>query len=388
MALPPPYHTTAEALGVVDSLVAAHPDRIRRFVIGRSTQEGQDIVAVHLGGDLRAPGTRPAVLLNGPHHADEIVGVEIVLAALRSLIDGYGRDADITRWMDTYDLYAVPVPNPDGHRVVTSGADPRWRKNTRDTDGDGVLHEYGEGIDLNRNYDFNWAHGGSDDPTNGRYRGTHPFSEAENRAMRTLVEQVRPMLSLSYHSQGEVLFYPWDWRGRRAPDDRLLTSLARDVAGSIRTMRGDTTYAYTPGAGTVGQSYSWLYGRYGTFDMVVEVGRGSHVFPAETVPGLVAANLPGIWTLLRRGEGPGACVAVTDAATGAPVQAEVWLPRIETEDVDRRRTNALGRYWRLLEPGMHAVHVSAPGYGSAIETLRVEPSGWTCLDVALAPDAP
>jgi hypothetical protein len=66
----------------------------------------------------------------------------------------------------------------------------------------------GDGIDLNRTYDFNWAHGGSGEVTSERYRGEMPFSEPETRALAGLAQRERFLLSLTYHSQGKVIYYP------------------------------------------------------------------------------------------------------------------------------------------------------------------------------------
>ena len=250
-----------------------------------------------------------------------------------------------------------------------------------------ILYEYPEGVDLNRNYDFNWAHGGSGDSASVRYRGPYPLSEGENRAIDHLARDRRFLVSLTYHSQGEVVYYPWNWRGRPAPDDRLLTAIAQDLAGSISTMKGDTCYRAEYGAGTVGQTYPYLYGRYGTMDFVVETGRGSHIFPTDEIGGIIASNLEGIRTILRRASGPGIAVHVTDSRTGKPLGATVWLPDIDTEEIDRRTAHPVtGRHWRLLLPGKHRVIVSRDGYDRAIfDEIAVGPEGWTTLEVQLTP---
>ena len=100
------------------------------------------------------------MLFNGCHHSDEVMGAEIVVALMEKLVAGYGRDHEVTAWMNSLEIYLVPVINVDGHNVVTSGHDPRWRKNLRDVNGDGVTGIYPEGVDVNRGYDFNWAMGG------------------------------------------------------------------------------------------------------------------------------------------------------------------------------------------------------------------------------------
>jgi hypothetical protein len=384
LRLEPPYHTYESLQRALESLQRSYPDRIRLATIGTTTAGKRPIRAVTLAANVRREDHRPTILFNGCHHSNEILGAEICLNILTTFASSYGKDPEITRWMDLFQITVIPVLNVDGYVVVTSGEDPRWRKNRRETTGDGVL-DLRDGVDINRNYDFNWAHGGSPDPASERYRGPYPFSESENRAFASLASAKRFLSSLTYHSQGEVIFYPWTWRGRKAPDDSLLTLIARSIAGSIPTMRGDSTYRAEYGAGLVGQSYPWLYGELGTFDFVVETGWGASFPPAHHVPGIVRANMMGVREFLRRAEGPAIRVSVLDRRTRKPVDAEVWLPAVETEDVRRRTTRpGTGVYHRLVLPGTYAVIVRAKGYlPLVIKDVQVAESGVTGIRAEL-----
>lgn len=384
--LDPYYHSYARIIALADELMQAQPRLMQRFQIGATTQFHQPIYAYRLSNDATVAQDRPAVLLNGAHHSDEIIGTETVVAMMQKLVAGYGSDPAVTRWMDQLEIWLVPVVNVDGHNVVTSGHDPRWRKNLRDVNGDGITGVYPEGVDVNRGYDYNWAMGGSDQPDAYSYRGPHPFSEAENRAMRQLADLRQFLLSISYHSQGEVIFYPWTWGGKAAPDDKVITRIVRGVAAQIGKMDGSGTYDMSPG-GPSSQSYPWLYGRRGTIDMIVETGKGSHIFSAEDAAGIVNENLKGAAALFDQAFGPGLSVRVTDAKTGAPLAAEVWLPRIDNETLDRRPSNAeFGRAYRLLDPGTYYVVITRPGYETVVlpaQTVAAE--GWTELEIALVP---
>ncbi|MDB6093033.1 MAG: hypothetical protein JWM32_595 [Verrucomicrobia bacterium] len=388
LKLPAPYHRYDEIVARADELVKLHPERIARIQIGETTQYHRPIYAYRVSSDARHSQPKPGVMFNGCHHSDEVMGAEIVFTLLQKLVLEYGTNPEVTAWVDRCEIFLVPVVNVDGHDIVTSGRDPRWRKNARDVNGDGVAGVFPEGVDVNRGYDFNWAMGGTDRPEKDSYRGRHPFSEAENRAMRHLAELKPFLLSISYHSQGEVIYYPWAWGAQAAPDDALLREIAGEVAAKIPTMSGGGTYAVSPG-GPSSQSYVWLYGRKGDFDFIIETGKGTHLFAPEEVPGIIAANLEGVRALMARTDGPGLAVRVTDAATARPLRAEVWLPRIENETVDRRATESeFGCYWRLLRPGFYELIISAPGYEPAVfPGLVVAPGKWTNLDVRLQPSS-
>ena len=387
LKLPSVYHSYNQIVARADELVKLHPERIARIQIGETTQFHRPIYAYRVSSDARRSQAKPGVLFDGCHHSDEVMGAEIVFTLLQKLVTEYGSSPDVTRWVDQFEIYFVPVINVDGHDIVTSSRDPRWRKNARDVNGDGITGVFPEGVDVNRGYDFNWAMGGTDRPEKDSFRGPHPFSEAENRAMRHLTELKSFVLSISYHSQGELIYYPWSWNGQPAPDDVLIREIAGEVAGRIHTMEGTATYAVSPG-GPSSQSYVWLYGRKGDFDFIIETGKGTHLFAPEEVPTIIAENLKGVEALLARMSGPGLAVRVTDAKSGAPLLAQVWLPRIENETVDRRSTEPeFGRYWRLLAPGHYYLIVSAPGHQTAVfPDVTVGAGEWTKFDVALKPE--
>jgi hypothetical protein len=385
MQMPAVYYTYERMMAEVDSLTRLYPHLIRKTPIGKTEQEGRTIYAVKITDGVDKPQDRPAVMFDGCHHSDEVMGAQICMAIIHELVSKHGQDPEVDSWLKRFVIVVVPVVNVDGHAVVTHNIDPRWRKNTHDTNRNGILHEYPEGVDINRNYDFNWAHGGSDDSLSERYRGAYPFSESENRAMRELATKERFLCSITYHSQGEVIYYPWNWLGKKAPDDALLTSIAQGLAGSIRTMSGDTCYKAEYGAGTVGQSYPWLYGALGTFDFIIETGNGAAIFPPEEVLGIVKSNLAGVRYLLNRAKGPGLTGHVVDSRSGKPLEATIWFPAIETEDVHRRTTEpTFGRFSRLLLQGKYSLIVSCPGYQTKVlRDVEVQKGDWTTLDLGL-----
>ncbi len=385
MRLDPVYHTYKEIIDELNKLKSQYPELMKLQKIGETSQLKQPIWAVKISDNAKIEEDEPAILFSGCIHSDELAGAEICMTLIHYLLTNYVNDSRAKSWVDENEIWFIPVINVDGHGVVTDGFDPRWRKNLRDNNQNGALYEEEDGVDLNRNFDFNWAHGGSGDPKSERYRGERPFSESECLAFRELALAQKFVLSVTYHSQGEVVYYPWDWRGRKAPDDKLLTKIARGLASSIKTMDGDSVYVPFYGAGTVGQTYPWLYGVVGTFDFIVETGKGRHIFPAEDLRKIVGANLPGAFYMLDQMAGPGVKVKTIDASSGTPISAEVWFPDIETDDVQRRSTDELhGSLFRKLEPGKYRIIVRKPGYEPAVlKSVIVSEKKWTEIEIKL-----
>jgi hypothetical protein len=246
------------------------------------------------------------------------------MTLIHRLLEQADSDAAVQRWLDQSAIWFIPVINVDGHRIVTESIDPRWRKNTRDVNGNGVL-DAGDGIDLNRNFDFNWAHGGSEDSLSGRYRGEFPFSEAECRAVRDLAIAQKFVLSVTYHSQGQVIYYPWTG----AATKRRTTWCSRaGTRPGWQHLHPEGRYHLQSeyGAGTVGQTYPWLYGRLEPWILSSRPARRPHFFRqrlAENHRLQPARRLLYARSAARR---PGLTGQVLDAKTGKPIAADIVFP--------------------------------------------------------------
>ena len=236
---------------------AAHPSIAQLHVIGK-TVNGQDIVAVRVTKNPAKikPGKRPATVYIGAQHAREWITPEMVRRLLDHVLTGYGTNTEITSLIDTNELWFVPVANPDGYDLTFSDPDLRlWRKNARDTNGDGFL-EAGEGVDLNRNFPTRWGYdneGSSPDPFNDTYRGSGPASEPETQAQISLFNLAKPEFLVNYHSAAELLLYGVGWQvDTPSPDDVVYEAMAGDdvepgvpgydpdLAAELYTVNGDT----------------------------------------------------------------------------------------------------------------------------------------------------
>jgi len=130
------------------------------------------------------------VLYLGAHHAREWISTEVVLDFLDYMADNYDSDVRVRMLVDEREMWIVPMVNPDGVTYsaergdLASNGNGGWRKNLRDNDGDGELDDNGnargDGVDLNRNYQYLWydRNGCSTDPNSHLYRG--PYDTVED----------------------------------------------------------------------------------------------------------------------------------------------------------------------------------------------------------------
>lgn len=370
----------------------AYPQILRVETLGFSQTDSLPILGVKVSDHVSQDEDEPVILFHGSIHAEEVLGTEIILAMLHQLTAGYGTDSTLTRYVRELEIWTVPIVNPDGHNLVSTGVDTSWRKNTRDNNENGQLDLDYDGVDLNRNWDFNWQYGDSTPPSS-YYRGPAPFSESETRALRDLYLRVRPVVSVAYHSpalsRGEIIYYPWRWRDAFTPDHPHIRAVAESTATRIVNDAGTGTYLAVYERATTPKDINWLYWNLGTFGLIIEVCSWRVQPPDSEVADIVARNLVGAYYLMERVLGPGITGRVRDARTGAPIPAEVRVLEAYADTFPPRRADALyGRFYRLLLPGTYTLQVVAEGYEPlTLPGVTVGPDGPTEVEVYLEPVA-
>lgn len=299
--LPDPWSAYPDADGFDSAWTTLAADAGATVTVAGTSVEGRPIRRFDFGPPSGAP-----VLLTGLVHGVELVGSVALLEFLRTKVLGPGATGQ-DRLRDIR-LVVVPVVNPDALHAnctrIAAGRRAYQRCNAR-------------GVDLNRNFPrlrdrMPWNPlGGSRWRRAPHYVGPHPFSEPETCALRDVVEQVRPRVSVGFHSFGELLLYPWAFTTRRNPRRESYERIARAFVGALRGLRYRAMQA-TEWYPTVGDLDDWIDAEYGTLAFTVEVSRPMRRFSnlrrlsnpfAWSNPVDVAASVegvaPGVDALLR-----------------------------------------------------------------------------------------
>jgi hypothetical protein len=278
--------------GIRDQIHAiATTPRYRGFVqlvdLGDSHQ-GRDILALRLtqAPQSQRPGRRPAVLYQATAHAREWISTEVNMRLLRWYLEQRAAgNREITRLLQTTELWFIPVVNPDGYQY-TFDVERLWRKNLSDNDGNGVI-DANDGVDLNRNLPEHWNYdeeGSSSQPASLVYRGPEPASEPETRANMSVFDLADVRFAISYHSFGELLLYPQGWQVQTpTADDPIYVALTG-------TDDKPAVPGYDPGLSadlytTNGEFTDWAHGARGVLAWTPELAEGcpgcGFVFPDD-----------------------------------------------------------------------------------------------------------
>lgn len=277
------YYTLAEVILELDSMRMLYPDLITIKQSIGNTVENRPIYFVKISDNPDIDEDEPRVLYTALHHAREPQSMMQMIYFMYYLLENYNTDPAVQYLVNNREMYFIPVFNPDGYeynRQTNPNGGGNWRKNRRNNGGS-------FGVDLNRNYGpmayWNASNGGSStSPSSDTYRGTAPFSEPENQAIRDFLESRNIKNALNYHTYSNLLIYPYGALSRETPDSLIFREFAADMTAYNGYTMG--TDMQTVGYSTRGNSDDYFYdgdvqlNNGKIFAMTPEVGSGADGF--------------------------------------------------------------------------------------------------------------
>ena len=278
------FHKHDEAIAALDKMRQLYPQLITVKSSVGTTVQGKPIYMVKISDNADTDENEDEMLFTSIHHAREPIGLSQNLFFMWYLLENYNSDPEIKTLVDNTELYFIPIINPDGY-IYNQQTNPNgggyWRKNRRNNGGS-------YGVDLNRNYGYQWAApgGSSSDPNQDSYHGPSKFSEPETQAIRDFTNQHNFVAALNYHSFSNLLIHPWGYKANTfTPDQSTFVKMCTYMTEENSYTYGtpNQTVNYTAG----GSSDDWMYGEQSSkpkvFAMTPEVGSSNDGFwPASS----------------------------------------------------------------------------------------------------------
>lgn len=280
----PCYRTVEESYAAAQAIVAAHPSLATWIDVGDSWEKltpggdpGYDLRVLRLTNAALA-GPKPALFVMAAIHAREYTTAEVLTRFAEQLASGYGNDPDATWLLDHHELHLLLQSNPDGRKKAETGLS--WRKNT---DNNYCANSNSRGVDLNRNFPFQWGccGGSSGTQCNSTYRGPSAASEPEVQAVRDYVNALFPDawsggsvppdtsgVFIDLHSYGELVLWPWGYTSAHAPNATALQTLGRKFAW-FNSYYPEQAIGLYP---TDGTTDDFAYGTRGAAAYTIEMG--------------------------------------------------------------------------------------------------------------------
>ena len=345
------------------------------YSIGQSVQ-GRNLTAIEISDKpgQHEPG-EPEFKYVGNMHGNEAVGREVLLVLVKFLCEGYGRDARVTRLVDSTRIHILPTMNPDGFEAAQEG-------DRQGVNGRANAHNK----DLNRNFPDQYF-------TNDK----NDVAEPETEAVMTWSSQFPFVLSANLHGGSLVANYPFDDtsnpqdRGGHyapSPDDKTFIILSKVYSlnhPSMKTGKDGCGTGFKDGITNGAMWYSvsggmqdWNYLHTNDFEITMELGCTK--YPRhEELEKYWKENKESLLAYIESVH-MGFKGFVVDS-DGRPVSNAT----IHVEGIDHDVVSAKdGDYWRLLAAGHYTVTAEAPGFDALSQPVEVTSALLVDADTKLA----
>lgn len=260
------------------------------------TAWGRPVTALRIGQGPRC------ALYNASHHANEWITTPVLLLFLEQYAYAVATEGRILGmdaqqlWRRTT-LWLVPMVNPDGVDLVTGAirtGSQQYQAAQRIAAGFPEIPFPGgwkanlTGTDLNLNYPAGWEQArtnkfalGFTGPAPRDYVGASPLDQPETAAMAALTRAVQPDVTLSYHTQGEEIY--WRFQDYAPPGAQELGERLARVSGYRLE---DTPFA----SGFAGYK-DWFLQDFRRPGYTIEAGLGANPLPLSQFDEIYRRNI-------------------------------------------------------------------------------------------------
>ncbi|KAI4900668.1 hypothetical protein NFI96_025614 [Prochilodus magdalenae] len=394
------YQSNAQMFNILKKTAAKCPQISQTYSIGRSV-EGKDLLVIEFSDN---PGQHdllePEIKLIGNMHGNEVLGRQLLIYLAQYLCSEYllGNER-IQTLINNTRIHLLPSMNPDGFELAASEvADSQDPENTNQEghifNGWTSGRANAQNIDLNRNFpDLTSIY------YNRRlyrhFRSDHiPIPDSywmnkvapETYAIMKWIRAIPFVISASLHGGELVISYPFDFSKHPeeekmfspTPDEKIFKQLARTYADAHATMSNNDTdrcgASFASKGGIINGAlwYSFAGGmsdfnylHSNCLELTVELGCDKFPSEEELYPewrrnkeallSFMESVHRGIKGIVKDSNGNG--------IKGAIITVKGIRHDITTADD--------GDYWRLLNPGIHIVSATAPGYSRVVKRVRL-----------------
>ena len=264
---------------LINQILQLEEEGLEIFNVGKSVL-GKNILATHVGD---YSGTQ--IIIQAGIHAREYITSLLLVEQARYLHNN--------QLVQDGGIYFVFLTNPDGAEISLNGIDSVNCEITKNylisaNNGNLDFSQFKANInlvDLNTNFDANWGMGSQNVfcPATENFVGFYPNSEREVQNLINLTLKNRPLLTISYHTKGNVIFYGFENQSEKEQNrDKTIGESLSEITGYPLILTENSTGGYK----------DWCINTLKIPSYTIEVGDEglTHPLGIETLPEIFARN--------------------------------------------------------------------------------------------------
>lgn len=345
------YPTYPQYVSMMQNFASTYPDLCQLYSIG-TTVNGRELLVLKISDHVQTREYEPQFLYTSTMHGDETTGYILMLKYIDHLLSNYGTNLRVTNMVNNMEIWINPLANPDG---TYAGGD-----NTVN----GATRANGNNVDLNRNYpDF--------------MDGAHPDGEAyqpETMAFMSFADTMDFVMAANFHGGAELFNYPWDTKPEDHPDRNWWMYVGGNYVDTLHANSTNYFMDFQTGFDSPGltDGFAWYEANGGRQDymnyyrhcreVTIEMS-STKTIPANQFETYWNYNLNALMYYMES-TFKGFYGLITDACTGLPVKAKVFVNNHDADSSYVYSSLPIGNYYRPIYPGTYSVTYSAPGYQS------------------------
>ena len=264
---------------LINQILQLQEEGLEIFNVGKSTL-GKNILATHVG---EYNGTQ--ILIQAGIHSREWITSLLLVEQARYLHNN--------QLVTNGGIYFIFITNPDGIEIALDRIDVVDCEITRNylisaNGGSLDFSRYKANInlvDLNTNFDANWGQGSQNIfcPAPENFVGFYPNSEREVQNLINFTLKNKPLLTISYHSKGNVIYYGFEGQSEEnITRDREIGEVLSEITGYPLIFTENSTGGYK----------DWCINTLKIPAYTIEVGDESleHPLQIDTLPEIYQRN--------------------------------------------------------------------------------------------------
>ncbi|WP_411821592.1 M14 family zinc carboxypeptidase [Leptospira sp. 'Mane'] len=341
------------------SLAKSYPDLVELHSIGKSN-ENRPILALSLSNRKTDASEKIPVLFHCSIHANEVITTEHCYDIIYFIL---GSEKLIKKYLDSFQVWIIPILNPDGSEIFWQSSHLLGRKNPN--------------VDLNRNFPFQWGKSGgkysSKNPESPYYIGANEGSEPETKAFISLADSQKFVASVGYHAYANSLLIPYSIESVTNPDPDIALVIGEKMANGIESLHPDKEFTAKKNLYSVdGVDQDYLFFEHGTLAFIME---SSHLNPDYHLTPAILKSFRSVWTNLldQISDREKIILRITDEL-GYPLEADIFLDSMKFSQGEKRKSHyKTGIFFQIWNEKLTGnIRIEKKGYETVIIPIRPE----------------